>query len=220
MVPCQLRWFPASYDGSLVDTDDLAAPSAPEGTAAGRSAWLTIPNLLSLGRLVLIPLLIWLIMSERWYPATALFGAMAISDYFDGWIARRTNTVTDLGTTLDPVSDRLLALAAGIALIAAGVLPWWLGIPVILRDVVLSIAFLALARRGFGKPKVRRVGKTATFALLTAMPGLVLGQEIEFLRPLSLAIFAVGAVLYLVAFYRYYQDVQHFLGHERREFGT
>lgn len=202
-----------------MDTDDVEAATPPSGVS-GRSDWLTIPNLLSLGRLVLVPVLVWLILTERWLAATVLFGVMAVSDYFDGWIARRTNTVTDLGTTLDPVSDRVLALAAGVAMISAGVLPAWLGIPVIARDAVLSVAFLALARRGFGKPKVRRVGKTATFALLTAMPALVLGQEIAVMRPIGLVLFAIGGILYFVAAYRYYQDVQAFLGHERRAFGT
>ncbi len=218
----------ASYDGPDLDTDTPTSDGTGPASGAGepsapstRSAWLTIPNLLSLGRLALTPLLVWLIIDgeKNWW-AAALFAVMAVTDYFDGYIARRTNTVTDLGTTLDPVSDRVLALAAGIAMIASGILPAWLGIPVILRDLVLSVAFLALARRGFGKPKVRRVGKTATFALLTAMPWLVLGEELDFMRNLGLAVFAVGAVLYYVAFFRYYQDVQHFLKQERRPFTT
>ena len=194
-----------------METETAAPQPAPS-----RSAWLTIPNLLSFGRLLLTPVLCWLIVRERTNWATALFGAMGVSDYLDGYIARRTGTVTDLGTTLDPVSDRILAMAAGIALIAGGFLPWWLGIPVLLRDAALSIAFLLLARRGFGKPKVRRVGKTATFALFTAMPALLLGGSV--MRPFGIAVFAFGGVLYYIAGYRYYQDVQHFLAHQRRPF--
>jgi cardiolipin synthase len=217
--------FGASYDGPVLETDTptegepgpLDGPGAAPAT--GGSAWLTIPNLLSLARLALTPVLVWLILSDRAWPAFLLFGAMAITDYLDGYIARATDTVTDLGTTLDPVSDRVLALAAGVAMIAGDALPAALGIPVIVRDVVLSVAFLALARRGFGKPKVRRVGKTATFALLTAMPMLVLGEdEVEFMQPIGIAIFALGAVLYFVAFYRYYQDVRQYLERERAPF--
>lgn len=195
-----------------MDTE-TSAPPPP----TSRSEWLTIPNLLSLGRLVLTPVLCWLILGERRVAAIVLFGFMAVSDYFDGYIARRTDTVTDLGTTLDPVSDRVLALAGGVSLMVAGYLPWWLGLPVIIRDAALSVAFLFLARRGFGKPKVRRVGKTATFALFTAMPGLLFNGPI---RTICIAIFVFGAVLYYVAGYRYYQDVQHFLAHERRPFTT
>jgi cardiolipin synthase len=185
---------------------------------------LTVPNLLSLGRLVLTPVLVWLIVGEetswRTWVAFALFGVMAVSDYLDGYIARRTNTVTDLGTTLDPVSDRVLVMASLVAIMWAGGLPWWLGIPVLLRDAVLSVVFLALARRGFGKPKVRRVGKTATFALLSALPCLVVGEEIEVMHTIGVGLFVLGAVLYYVAFYRYYQDVQEFLARQRRPFAT
>ena len=205
-----------------MDTETPGDTPGPPGTTApprptSRSDWLTIPNLLSLGRLVLTPVLCWLILGERRVAAIVLFGLMAVSDYFDGYIARRTDTVTDLGTTLDPVSDRVLALAAGISLMAAGYLPWWLGVPVIVRDAALSAAFLFLARRGFGKPKVRRVGKTATFALFTAMPGMLFNGPV---RTISIGIFVFGAVLYYIAGYRYYQDLQHFLAHERRPFAT
>lgn len=195
-----------------VDTD-TAVPQP----ASSRSAWLTIPNLLSLGRLLLVPVLCWLILQERTNWATGLFGAMGVSDYLDGYIARRTDTVTDLGTTLDPVSDRIVAMAAGISLIAGGFLPWWLGIPVLARDAALSVVFLVLARRGFGKPKVRRVGKTATFALFAGMPALLLGGV---MRPIGIGLFVFGGILYYIAGFRYYQDVQDFLAHQRRPFTT
>jgi cardiolipin synthase len=211
---------PLDTDIPSSDSVGPAGPEDPSTSVDGRSAWFTIPNLLSLGRLVLTPVLVWLILTDKTWPAFVLFGAMGVSDYLDGYIARRTNTVTDLGTTLDPVSDRVLAIAGGIALIGSGALPAWLGIPVLLRDAVLSVVFLALARRGFGKPKVRRVGKTATFALFSAMPLLLLGTEIEVLRTVGLVVFGIGAVLYYVAFYRYYQDVQEFLARQRRPFAT
>jgi cardiolipin synthase (CMP-forming) len=203
-----------------VDDDE---PRAEPGRSPGRKGeWLTIPNLLSLGRLVLTPVLGWLILSEKTVIATVLFGVMGVTDYLDGYIARRTNTVTDLGTTLDPVSDRVLVMTALITMMLtdpAGrdprMLPFWLGLPVLLRDAALSVAFLMLARRGFGKPKVRRVGKTATFALLTALPALVLGGAI---RPVGIALFAFGGILYFVAGYRYYQDMRNFLEHQRRPF--
>jgi len=180
-----------------------------------RSEWRTVPNLLSFGRLVATPLLGWLIIRHHTNYAAGLFGAMGVSDYLDGQIARRTNTVTDLGTTLDPVSDRVLAMVAGLAMMSAHILPLAFGIPVLLRDVVLSGAFLFLARRGFGRPKVRRVGKTATFALLFAMPALVLGHG---LRRIGLVVFVIGGVLYYVAGFRYWQDVRAFLAHQRRPF--
>lgn len=184
------------------------------------SQWRTIPNLLSFGRLVATPVLAWLIVSGRTSWATALFGLLGVSDYLDGYIARRTDTVTELGVVLDPVSDRILVMTAIVAMMVAHgprgrILPPWMGAPVLLRDLVLSGVFLFLARRGFGKPKVRRVGKTATFALLFALPALTLGGV---MRPVGLVAFGVGAVLYFVAAYRYAQDVSIFLALQREPF--
>lgn len=197
------------YDGPTVDVQ-----------ASVLSQWRTIPNLLSFGRLALTPVLAWLIVSGHTNWATALLGALGVSDYLDGYIARRTDTVTELGITLDPVSDRVLVMTSLVALMVAQgpegrLLPPWMGAPVLLRDLALSVVFLFVARRGFGKPKVRRVGKTATFALLFALPALTLGGG---LRPVGLSAFAVGAVLYFVAAYRYGQDVQNFLAEQRAPF--
>jgi cardiolipin synthase len=177
--------------------------------------WRTVPNLLSFGRFIATPFLAWLIVKDHTNYATALFGLVGISDYLDGWIARRTNTVTELGTLLDPVSDRILVMVTLVALMSAKRLPLWLGIPVLARDVVLSIVFLLVSRRGFGKPKVRRVGKSATFGLLFALPALTLGRG---LRPIGLGAFVIGGVLYYVAAYRYAQDVRAFLAGQRTPF--
>jgi cardiolipin synthase (CMP-forming) len=198
-----------------VNLDDEPPVNLEADTRAVPSEWRTIPNLLSFGRLIATPFFGWLIVSGHTNYAAALFGLMGTSDYFDGYIARRTNTITDLGTTLDPVSDRVLAMVAIVTLMIAHRLPYGLGIPVLLRDVVLSAVFLGLSRRGFGKPKVRRVGKTATFALFFALPSLVLGR---ILRPIGLVLFVIGGVLYYIAGYRYYQDVRHFLARQRRPF--
>jgi cardiolipin synthase (CMP-forming) len=194
-----------------------------ETQSTASSQWRTIPNLLSFARLALTPLLGWLILRGNSNWAAALFGLMGITDYLDGYIARRTNTVTDLGTTLDPVSDRVLAMVALVTMLMAGILPWWLAVPVLARDAVLSLVFLFVARRGFGKPKVRRVGKSATFLLFTAMPMLVLSGApaegwMSSMRTTGLFLFGAGAVLYFVAFARYAQDVRAFLAHERRPF--
>ncbi|HYZ92516.1 MAG TPA: CDP-alcohol phosphatidyltransferase family protein [Actinomycetota bacterium] len=187
----------------------------PEPQPSLAAEWRTIPNLLSFGRLAATPVLGWLIVSGHTNYATGLFGAMGVSDYFDGYIARRTNTITDLGTTLDPVSDRVLAMTALVTMMIADILPIGFGVPVLFRDAALSIVFLFVARRGFGKPKVLRVGKSATFALFTALPALLLGG---IMRTVGLALFAIGGILYYVAAYRYAKDVRRFLAHERRPF--
>jgi cardiolipin synthase len=186
-----------------------------EALAQVRTQWRTIPNLLSFGRLVLTPLVAWLIIADMYALATGFMGLMGASDYFDGYIARRTDTVTELGVVLDPVSDRVLVMTTIVVLMLERRLPAWLGAPVLLRDVVLSLVFLGLARRGFGKPKVRRVGKSATFALLFAIPAVTLGGV---LRTPGLVMFGVGGILYFIATYRYWQDVQAFLAAQRVPF--
>lgn len=175
---------------------------------ASRNAWLTIPNLLSLGRLAATPLLCWWIVQERRLAATILFVVMAISDNLDGRIARATGTVTDLGVVLDPLSDRVLVMAALVTLMAKGMVPPWLAVPVLARDAIVSLAFLALAGKGYGKPQVKLVGKAATFALLTALPALVYQGS---LRPFGLVVFAAGGVLYYVAGAAYAVDIVRWL---------
>lgn len=177
--------------------------------------WRTIPNLLSFGRLVLTPLVAWLILRDQTVAAVVLLALMGITDFLDGYIARRTDTVTDLGTVLDPVSDRVLVMAVLVVMMIAGDLPVWLGAPVLLRDVALSIVFLGVSRRGFGKPKVRQVGKTATFALLVALPVILLGDPV---RIVGLFVFGAGASLYFVAAYRYALDVRAWMASQREPF--
>lgn len=181
-------------------------------SAARRSDWTTIPNLLSLGRLAATPLFCWLILADHRLAATVLLGVMGITDNLDGRIARATDSVTELGTILDPAADRIVVMAAIVTLMVSGGLPVWLGVPVLLRDAAISVVFLSLARRGYGKPKVKRVGKAATFALLTALPGLVYGGVLEV--P-GLVLFTLGGVLYFVAAYRYAQDIGEWLKEQR-----
>jgi cardiolipin synthase len=186
-----------------------------DALAQVRSQWRTIPNLLSFGRLVLTPVVAWLILAGRYPLATGFMGVMGASDYLDGYIARRTDTVTELGTVLDPVSDRILVMTTLVVLMVEQRLPAWLAAPVLLRDLAVSLIFVGLARRGFGKPKVRRVGKTATFALLFAIPAVTLGGV---MRTPGLIVFAIGGILYFIAAYRYWQDVQAFLAAQRVPF--
>ena len=177
--------------------------------------WRTIPNLLSFGRIVATPVVGWLIVSDKRVAAVVLLGILGVTDYLDGAIARATDTVTELGVTLDPVSDRVLIMAVLVTMMWSDELPIWLGAPILGREVAISVLFLVLARRGFGRPRVRRVGKTATFAVLLALPAILVGS---FMRPMGIAVFAFGTVLAYVAAYRYLGDVREFLDRERSAF--
>lgn len=141
------------------------APS-PE---TSRARLLTVPNVLSLGRLATVPLFIWLFVTGRENAAVVLFALGASTDFLDGYIARRTGTITELGRLLDPLADRIFILALAVALVARGVLPGWLAIAVIARDLLVVTAFPLLERRGIERLRVSFLGKTATAFLLVGL---------------------------------------------------
>ena len=102
--------------------------------------------------------------------AAALLAVLGAPDWVDGWIARRYDQGSDLGKVMDPVADRVLLLTAAVALIIDGAVPWVVGVLVLAREVVISIAVLALAARGARRIDVQWVGKAGTLALMFAFP--------------------------------------------------
>jgi cardiolipin synthase len=104
---------------------------------------LTIPNILTMGRMVLAPLVALFIVRQEY--GWALWGLMAagVTDGLDGFIAKRFNQTSRLGAILDPIADKFLMLATVLALTWTGLLPWWVTIPILLRDVVIFSGALA-----------------------------------------------------------------------------
>lgn len=115
----------------------------PHDVAAGHLL-LTLPNLITLARLGAVPAVIWLILNHRLDLAFLLFVAAGASDALDGWLARYTNSRTAIGALLDPVADKALLVSVYVALAAMGVLPDWLAILVVFRDVVIVGGLLLL----------------------------------------------------------------------------
>ncbi|TCH96026.1 CDP-alcohol phosphatidyltransferase family protein [Roseococcus sp. SYP-B2431] len=105
---------------------------------------LTLPNLITLARLAAVPATIWLILNQRLDIAFLLFVAAAVSDGLDGWLARYTNARTAIGALLDPVADKALLVSVYVTLAAMGVLPDWLAILVVFRDLVIVGGLLLL----------------------------------------------------------------------------
>lgn len=114
----------------------------PDGPSA--HLLLTLPNLITLARLAAVPATIWLILNHRLDIAFLLFVAAAVSDGLDGWLARYTNARTAIGALLDPVADKALLVSVYVTLAAMGVLPDWLAILVVFRDVVIVGGLLLL----------------------------------------------------------------------------
>jgi cardiolipin synthase len=135
----------------------------------------TIPNLLSFFRLLLIPVFLVLLVNAQYIWALVVLVGSSLTDFVDGYIARHFNQVTRVGQLLDPAADRLFIFSTLIGLAWTGFIPWWLAGVILARDLLLLILGVILANFGYGPLPVHHLGKMGTFALLTAMPLLVLG---------------------------------------------
>ncbi|MCB1515365.1 MAG: CDP-alcohol phosphatidyltransferase family protein [Hyphomicrobiaceae bacterium] len=98
-----------------------------------------LPNLITLGRVILVPFVFWLVLNGQMQPAFVLFLLAGISDGVDGYLAKRFGWTTELGAYLDPLADKLLLVCIFIALGVGGLLPSWLIIAVVTRDVLIVI---------------------------------------------------------------------------------
>jgi len=136
----------------------------------------TIPNALSTVRLLLVPVFLALVLTGQDLAALVVIIVSSATDYLDGIIARRFGQITKLGQLLDPAADRLFIFAAVIALAVREVVPWWVVIVIVGRDVLLAALGVVLAQHDYGPLPVHHLGKLATFALFYALPILVLGQ--------------------------------------------
>ncbi len=104
---------------------------------------LNIPNLITVIRIILVPVIIILITSKSYASALWFFLAAGVSDALDGYIARRFDLRTTLGATLDPLADKILIIASVIALSRLGLLPVWLMLVVVCRDLIIAAGAVA-----------------------------------------------------------------------------
>jgi cardiolipin synthase len=139
---------------------------------------LTIPNVLSAIRLVLVPVFLYLLLSRHsygWATAILMFGGA--SDWADGKIARLVaNQSSRLGELLDPLVDRIYMVTVPLGMALAGVVPWWLVAVLLGRDAVLAGTLPVVRSRGVTALPVTYIGKGATFALMSGFPLILLGQ--------------------------------------------
>jgi cardiolipin synthase (CMP-forming) len=180
------------------------------GREPASSAILTIPNLLSFLRILLIPVFVGLIVHEGTEMAgMLLFAGVAATDWVDGYVARRTNQVSELGKILDPVADRLAVGAGLVAVMVRGALPVWAGVAILVRDgAVLVVGAALLAGRGI-RIDVRFLGKSATAILMAAITWIAWGN---FGLPLAGLFLAAGWVLFGVGIVESYVAASWYLG--------
>jgi cardiolipin synthase (CMP-forming) len=164
---------------------------------------LTVPNVLSALRLVGVPVFLWLLFTHQDVWALVVLVLSGITDYLDGKIARRFNLVSRLGQLLDPIADRLYVLSTLVALALRDVIPLWLLVVLVARELFMGIVMLLLKRVGQTGLPVHFVGKAATFNLLYAFPILLLstveGPLGDIAQPLGWAFAWWGVVLYWLA---------------------
>ena len=194
---------------ALAYSEGVVARETGEHGAAVRVSdrVLTVPNVLSMVRLLGVPLFLWAILSERDVLALVVLALSGLSDYLDGKIARSMGLESRLGQLLDPIADRLYILTTILGLAWRDIIPWWLVAVLVAREVFMAGVMLRVRSLGqIGLP-VHFVGKAATFNLLYAFPVLLLAQVSAPVRvwaePLGWAFVWWGTVLYWLAAYIY-----------------
>ena len=182
-------------------------------TMPASSAIVTVPNLLSFARIASIPIFSWLSANEGtrlW--GILLFAVVVSTDWVDGYVARRTGQVSELGRILDPVADRL-AIAAGLLTFAiSGIFPFWAALLILVRDVAVLLGGAALLWGKDLRVDVRWIGKIATFSLMAAITWIAWGNADGPLGDVLLVggwlAYAVGIVEYYIAAGLYATDVR------------
>ena len=139
----------------------------------------TIPNAFTLLRLLLLPVFLYVLFGlENRAAAGFLLGGLSATDWVDGYLARRLGQVSEFGKVFDPTVDRLLFVVATIAIIVDGSIPLWFALAVLFREIAVGL-MMAIATVVFKMPRidVTYLGKLATFLLMFAVPGFLVGSS-------------------------------------------
>ena len=186
-----------------------------------REELMTVPNMLSILRLLLVPVFLILLLSNNSGWALITLVIASATDYLDGLLARVLNQQTRLGQLLDPAADRLYILATLVGLAYTQHIPVWLPFVIVSRDVLLAATYPMLAKLGYGPLPVHYLGKAGTFALLYAFPLLLMADVWSGARnvilPLAWAFAIWGIGLYWWSGYIYLKQLRSVVIFERSE---
>ena len=145
--------------------------------SAATNRVLTVPNVVTTARLCCIPVFLWLLLGlENRYAAAVLLGVLGMTDWVDGYIARHTGQVSELGKVLDPVADRLLFIVCVGGIIVDGSAPIVFSVLVVVREVLVGGSLVILTLLGMKRFDVSWWGKAGTFGLMFAFPLFLLGS--------------------------------------------
>jgi len=135
----------------------------------------TVPNFLTLARLALLPVYVVWLADGRYVAGAWFLGALMWTDFFDGWIARRFDQMSELGKILDPVADRAIFGVGVVAAMVFDAFPWWFGALVLLREGSIALLMTGATLLGMERFPVTVLGKRATFLMMCAVSWLILG---------------------------------------------
>jgi CDP-diacylglycerol--glycerol-3-phosphate 3-phosphatidyltransferase len=168
------------------------------------------PNVLSIGRIALIPVVVLLIATDRaetrWL-ALLVFTVGALSDLVDGYLARRHEMTTPVGAWLDPLSDKLFVIVPALVLATGGDFPWWAAVVIVLREVAVSLLRWRLDQRGVSMP-ASRAGKAKTLSQISAV-GLSIAPLPSGSDPIVLAVVVIAVILTVASGLEYLFTERH-----------
>ena len=163
----------------MADVPD-APPADPDAAPleVGSDRIATLPNLITLIRLLCIPLFLYLLfVREARLGAAALLAVLGATDWVDGYVARHMHQVSNLGKAFDPTVDRLLLIVGVVSIIVADGCPLWFGLVVVAREVVLSIWVVSIMALGAKRMDVTWFGKAGTFGIMVAFPAFLASTD-------------------------------------------
>ena len=181
----------------------MSTNDAPAAPPAKSSNW-NLPNIITVVRILLAPLFIWMLLADngadgplRWW-AAALFIVAIATDGLDGAIARRYNLVTDLGKLLDPIADKILTGGALVALSILGELWWWVTIVILVREIGITVFRFAMlsdhvipASRG---GKLKTILQSVAISLYLVPLWLLFGDWVHWLNAVVMALALIVTV--------------------------
>lgn len=185
----------------------MATPTTPATTRpprarrVGEARILSLPNVVTTLRLVLVPVFVWLLVQphhQHWFAAAVLLAALGATDWLDGQLARRLDQVTTLGKVLDPTADRVLLATAAIGILTVGAVPVAVAVIALTREGLVALAAVGLALAGVRRIDVTLVGKAGAFGLMCAFPLFLAGNSSVGWHHLALVTAWVAAVIGLV----------------------
>ncbi|WP_409228130.1 CDP-diacylglycerol--glycerol-3-phosphate 3-phosphatidyltransferase [Gudongella sp. SC589] len=176
---------------------------------------MTLPNLITVFRIILIPVYLVLFFSDiedKVFILGMIFMIAGVSDVLDGYIARRFNLMSKLGAALDPFADKMMSFTVLVTFTMIGLIPVWILIPMLVKEIIMIGGGLILyIKHGRAVIPSNKYGKVATFSLYAAILSIVFNLSMT----ISIILLSITVTLNLIAFYNYLKIFRKLLDDEK-----